>query len=30
VSEMAQEDFQSAKRDTLIRQHGYKTMDHHE
>ncbi len=30
VAEMAQADFQSAKRDALIREHGYKAMDHHE
>ena len=30
VAEMAQADFQSAKRDALVREHGYKAMDHHE
>jgi GDPmannose 4,6-dehydratase len=30
VAEMAQADFQSAKRDALVREHGYRAMDHHE
>jgi GDPmannose 4,6-dehydratase len=30
VSEMAQSDFTSAKRDSLIRQHGFQAFDHHE
>jgi GDPmannose 4,6-dehydratase len=30
VTEMVREDYQSAKRDELVRKHGYKTMDYHE
>jgi len=30
VAEMVREDLQSAERDELIKQHGYKTMDRHE
>ena len=30
VSEMVREDLKSAKRDELIKHHGYKSMDHHE
>jgi len=30
VSEMAQSDFTSAKRDSLIKQHGFQAFDHHE
>ena len=30
VSEMVREDLKSAERDKLVKQHGYKTMDHHE
>jgi GDPmannose 4,6-dehydratase len=30
VAEMAREDFKAAKRDALVREHGYKSMDHHE
>ncbi len=30
VSEMAQSDFTSAKRDSLIKRHGFQTFDHHE
>jgi GDPmannose 4,6-dehydratase len=30
VSEMVQEDLKAAKRDELIKRHGYKSMDHHE
>ena len=30
VSEMAQSDFSSAKRDSLVKQHGFQTFDHHE
>jgi GDPmannose 4,6-dehydratase len=30
VSEMAQSDFTSAKRDSLVKQHGFKAFDHHE
>jgi len=30
VAEMARADFQAAKRDALVRQHGYQAMDHHE
>lgn len=30
VSEMVHEDFKAAKRDELIKRHGYKPMDHHE
>ena len=30
VKEMVQEDFKLAKRDELIKIHGYKTMDYHE
>ena len=30
VTEMVREDYQSAKRDELIRKHGYKVMDYHE
>ncbi|HTR00514.1 MAG TPA: GDP-mannose 4,6-dehydratase [Candidatus Acidoferrum sp.] len=30
VAEMAREDFQAAKRDALVREHGYKSMNHHE
>jgi GDPmannose 4,6-dehydratase len=30
VSEMAQSDFTSAKRDSLVKQHGFQAFDHHE
>ena len=30
VAEMAREDFNAAKRDALVREHGYKAPDHHE
>lgn len=30
VSEMVREDYKSAKRDELVKQHGFKTMDYHE
>jgi GDPmannose 4,6-dehydratase len=30
VAEMVREDLKSAKRDELIKQHGYKAMDYHE
>ena len=30
VSEMAQSDFVSAKRDSLVKAHGFATFDHHE
>ena len=30
VSEMAQSDFTSAKRDSLVKRHGFKAFDHHE
>ena len=30
VSEMAQSDFTSAKRDNLVKQHGFQAFDHHE
>ena len=30
VSEMAQSDFTSAKRDSLVKQHGFQVFDHHE
>ena len=30
VTEMAEEDFKAAKRDELVKHHGYKTMDYHE
>ena len=30
VTEMVREDYKSAQRDELVKQHGFKTMDYHE
>ena len=30
VSEMVREDYKSAKRDELVKEHGYQAMDYHE